>query len=462
MNEWEIKSLNDISESVDYGLTASAEKTITDCKFLRITDIVSGNPNWKEVPYVTLEKKQFKKYKLHNGDIVIARTGATTGYNSYISNPPNAVFASYLVRYKIKPQYNSQYISYYLKSYKWSDFINGVLGDKSAQPNASASTMAKFKLHIPPIKIQNSIAKILSDLDQKIENNRKINETLEAMAQAVFKSWFVDFEPTRAKIAALEAGGSEQDAELAAMTAISGKDKATLERMCSTSPEAYAELKSTANLFPSSMVDSELGEIPNGWEVKGLDNIANYLNGLALQKFRPEDENNFLPVLKISQLKKGAVDGAEKASPDIKPEYIVDNGDIVFSWSGSLVVDVWCGGKAALNQHLFKVTSDEYPKWLYYLYTNYHLQEFQRIAAAKAVTMGHIKREHLAQALCTVPCDDLIEKCNSLLGYNLIQQINLRIEALSLTQTRDALLPKLLSGEIDVGDVENIIKESIS
>jgi type I restriction enzyme S subunit len=110
-------------------------------------------------------------------------------------------------------------------------------------------------------------------------------------------------------------------------------------------------------------------EIPEGWSIKPLDGIATYQNGLALQKFRPENENDFLPVVKIAQLKKGFSDGEEKASPNIKPECIIDNGDVVFSWSGSLMVDIWCGGKAALNQHLFKVSSTKYPKWLYYKYT---------------------------------------------------------------------------------------------
>lgn len=225
-------------------------------------------------------------------------------------------------------------------------------------------------------------------LDDKIILNQNINHTLEQMAQALFKSWFVDFEPVKAKMAVLEAGGSQEDATLAAMAAISGKDAYALAVFEREHPEQYAELKTTAELFPSAMQDSELGEIPEGWSIKPLDGIATYQNGLALQKFRPENENDFLPVVKIAQLKKGFSDGEEKASPNIKPECIIDNGDVVFSWSGSLMVDIWCGGKAALNQHLFKVSSTKYPKWLYYKYTAHHLIEFQRIAEAKAVTMG--------------------------------------------------------------------------
>jgi len=257
-------------------------------------------------------------------------------------------------------------------------------------------------------------------------------------------------------MAVLENGGTPEAALLAAMCAISAKDDAALERMQRETPEAYARLEQTAALFPSAMEQSELGEVPEGWDVKPLDKIAYYQNGLALQKYRPEDENDFLPVVKIAHLKKGFADGEEKASPNIKAECIIDNGDVVFSWSGSLMVDIWCGGKAALNQHLFKVTFKNYPKWLYYFYTKHHLDEFQRIAAAKAVTMGHIKREHLKQALCAVPSDEVIDVCNSTLGHNIEKQIELRLESQALVEIRDTLLPKLLSGEICVLEGENL------
>ncbi|WP_163361272.1 restriction endonuclease subunit S [Enterobacter hormaechei] len=296
-------------------------------------------------------------------------------------------------------------------------------------------------------------------LDDKIILNQNINHTLEQMAQALFKSWFVDFEPVKAKMALLEAGGSQEDATLAAMAAISGKDAYALAVFEREHPEQYAELKTTAELFPSAMQDSELGEIPEGWSIKPLDGIATYQNGLALQKFRPENENDFLPVVKIAQLKKGFSDGEEKASPNIKPECIIDNGDVVFSWSGSLMVDIWCGGKAALNQHLFKVSSTKYPKWLYYKYTAHHLIEFQRIAEAKAVTMGHIKREHLSQAKCLMPSSETVHAFTPFFEPVLNKVISNRLETRKLENIRDTLLPKLLSGEITLPEAEQAVSE---
>ena len=182
--------------------------------------------------------------------------------------------------------------------------------------------------------------------------------------------------------------------------------------------------------------------------------IANYLNGLAMQKFRPADGENGLPVLKIKELRQGSCDASsELCSPNIKPEYIVHDGDVIFSWSGSLLVDLWCGGTCGLNQHLFKVTSEKYPKWFYYAWTAHHLARFVAIAADKATTMGHIKREELAKAEVVIPDASSMERIGSMLQpmYDLI--IRNRIENRKLAALRDTILPQLMSGEIDVSDI---------
>ena len=193
------------------------------------------------------------------------------------------------------------------------------------------------------------------------------------------------------------------------------------------------------------------GELPKGWSRGSLLDIANYLNGLAMQKFRPADGENGLPVLKIKELRQGSCDiSSELCSPSIKPEYIVHDGDVIFSWSGSLLVDLWCGGACGLNQHLFKVTSEKYPKWFYYAWTAHHLARFVAIAADKATTMGHIKREELAKAEVVIPEAASMERIGALLQpmYDLI--ISNRIENRKLAALRDTVLPQLMSGELDV------------
>jgi type I restriction enzyme S subunit len=198
-----------------------------------------------------------------------------------------------------------------------------------------------------------------------------------------------------------------------------------------------------------------LETLPDGWKQASLIDIADYLNGLAMQKYRPTADETGIPVLKIKELRQGCCDdNSELCSPSIKSEYIIHDGDVIFSWSGSLLVDFWCGGICGLNQHLFKVTSKNYDKWFYYAWTKHHLDRFIAVAADKATTMGHIKRDELAKAEVLIPNEANYNRIGTLLQpiYDLI--IANRIENKRLAETRDILLPRLMSGELDVSDIE--------
>lgn len=194
--------------------------------------------------------------------------------------------------------------------------------------------------------------------------------------------------------------------------------------------------------------------LPNGWRQETLIDIADYLNGLAMQKYRPLDNEVGIPVLKIKELRQDSCDeSSELCSPSIKNDYIIHDGDVIFSWSGSLFVDFWCGGTCGLNQHLFKVTSKKYDKWFYYTWTKHHLDRFIAIAADKATTMGHIKRDELSKARVLIPTEDDYQRIKALLQpiYDLI--IANRIENKRLVETRNTLLPKLISGKLDLSEV---------
>ena len=290
------------------------------------------------------------------------------------------------------------------------------------------SELRKVLLRLPTIEAQVSAAATLKAIDDRIALLRETNTTLEAIAQALFKSWFVDFDPVNAK-----AQGNAPE----------GMDKAT------------------AALFPDSFEESELGLVPKGWRVKALDEVADYLNGLALQKFPPDDDEG-LPVIKIAQLRKGDTVGADRASRKMKQEYIIQNGDVLFSWSGSLEVEVWCGGEGALNQHLFKVTSNTYPKWFYYLWTKYHLESFRQTAASKATTMGHIQRVHLSQAKVIAPSDEFVSSADKYFAPILDRWIANALQVQTLATLRDTLLPRLISGQLRLSDTADIITETLS
>ena len=367
-----------------------------------------------------------------NGDTLIARITPCleNGKTAFVFGLRDGEVAHGSTEYIVlsgKPEESDSLFAYYFaRSPEFRRYAIGQMEGTSGRQRVPSSAIERFPIALPSLPEQRAIAHILGTLDDKIELNRKQNETLEAMARALFKAWFVDFEPVRAKLE----GRWQRGQSL---------------------PGLPAHLY---DLFPDCLVESELGEIPKGWEMRSLDSIANYLNGLALQKFPPESEDDFLPVIKIAQLRAGNTNSADRASTRIKPEYVVVNGDVLFSWSGSLEVEVWNGGRGALNQHLFKVTSDTVPKWFYFFATRHHLQNFRAIAAGKATTMGHIQRRHLTDATIAVASPATMKRLDVAIAPLFDQLISNAQQSHSLAQLRDTLLPKLISGELRVPDVD--------
>lgn len=192
MGEWKKVQLREVSSDISYGYTASADDENVGPKFLRITDITSGRINWETVPFCKISERDLPKYQLGVGDIIVARTGATTGYNAIIKNHINAVYASYLIRFQIdKKLADPFFISYVLQSNIFQDYVDAIAGG-SAQPGANAQQFADFEFLLPSIPEQKLIASILSSLDDKIDLLHRQNKTLEALAETIFRQWFVE------------------------------------------------------------------------------------------------------------------------------------------------------------------------------------------------------------------------------------------------------------------------------
>jgi len=305
--------------------------------------------------------------------------------------------------------------AYYLtRSPKVRSFAVAQMTGSSGRQRVPINSLSKLEVLLPPLAEQKKIARILGTLDDKIELNRRMNKTLEAMARAIFKSWFVDFDPVHAKA--------------------EGRDTGLPARI--------------DNLFPDEFEESELGNIPKGWEVKPLDAIADFLNGLALQKFPPKVGEADLPVIKITELRNGVTAKSERASANIPEQYIIEDGDVLFSWSGSLLQRIWTSGPGALNQHLFKVSSPQYPKWFHYFWVDKHLAGFQAIAAGKATTMGHIQRHHLSEVQAIVPDAHLLKAADAHMAPLFTKIVTTAQADCALVTLRDTLLPNLLSGRV--------------
>lgn len=189
-----------------------------------------------------------------------------------------------------------------------------------------------------------------------------------------------------------------------------------------------------------------------------LDKIASFKNGIAMQKFSPTDKIHVLPVIKIRELNQGYIDSnSDSVTSVIDDDVKVHNGDLVFSWSGTLSAKIWTDGDAALNQHLFKVTSNRWPKWFYYLWVLHHLNTFRGIAADKKTTMGHIKRKDLTNAKVLIPNAKEFKNLDTILNPIIEQMVNGGIESKNLIDIRNILLPKLLSGSMDLSSIEETI-----
>ncbi len=186
------------------------------------------------------------------------------------------------------------------------------------------------------------------------------------------------------------------------------------------------------------------------WEERPLSSIATFLNGVACKKYPPENGMDKFPVLKIKELRSGISESSDWASSDIDAKYIVNLGDVIFSWSASLMVKMWNGDKCVLNQHLFKVTSNVFPKWFYFMWSKYHLAEFIAISQAHATTMGHIKRGDLDEAMVLVPGQDELDEMSVQITPVIDKQVTNARQISLLENLRDSLLPKLMSGEVRV------------
>lgn len=353
------------------------------------------------------------KANAKRGDIVVTHRG-TLGQVSYI--PENSIYDRYVIsqsqfRVRFKDSINPIYIAYLFSTQygqkKLLSFKNHVGVPALAQATSNFRKL-EIKLHSP--LEQQYIADFLKVLDDKIELNNKINAELEAMAKTLYDYWFVQFDFPDAK----------------------GKPY----RMSGGKMVYNKKLKR---------------EIPEGWEVTSLYDIATFTNGLACQKFRPTGGNS-LRVIKIREMKDGFSDNSELVTSDIPSSVIVNNGDLLFSWSASLDVIIWQGGIGGLNQHIFKVTSSKYDlPFIYYELSNY-LIHFKRMAEARKTTMGHITIDHLKQSRIAIPPSHLIEIINNKLS-SMIEAIGKKKqESQQLASLRDWLLPMLMNGQVGFKD----------
>ena len=415
--------LSDVCSAINYGLTASATDDPAGLRFLRITDIVSGDLDWERVPFVTADGSTEEKYKLHDADIVIARTGASTGASAYIKDPPPSVFASYLVRLKTKPEFDARFVAYYLKSEEFWSYIRGVLGDKSAQPNASASTMASAPFRSPKqLSEQRAIAHVLGTLDDKIELNRRMNRTLEEMARAIFRDWFVDFGPTRAKM-------ERQEPYLP--------------------PELW-------DLFPDELVDSEMGEIPEGWETTDLGTVATF----PVRTVRPQELSSETAYIGLEHMPRKSValydwDSPEKVTSN---KLSFQKGEFLFGKLRPYFHKVGLAPTDGICSTDIVVVAPKTKSWSSFVLLSISTDEFVAYTdqTSNGTKMPRTSWKTMGQYRICLPMEPVAEAFQATTQLMLERIVSNIHEAYVLEAQRETLLPQLIRGDVKVAENDGL------
>lgn len=413
-------------------------------------DLPQGERIYGDVPVVasTGIAGFHNEYKVGAPGVVIGRSG-TIGGGQYITQnfwPLNTTL--WVKDFK---GHDERYVYYLLKSIDFQRFNVGT-GVPTLNRNHLSSVLVKNLEY----KNEKVIAKILGDLDEKIHLNNQINQTLESIAQAIFKSWFIDFDPVRAKITAKQTG---QDPEFAAMCAISGKSEAELEQMAK---EDFAELQETASLFPDELVESELGEVPKGWEVSTVgEQIQTVGGGTPSTKnadfwddgihywTTPKDLSNLTDKILLNTERKITDAGLKKISSGLLPK------DTVLMSSRAPVGYLALSKiEVAINQGYIAILPNmKYSAEYLIQWCEANMAEIK--GRASGTTFQEISKKNFREINFICPDEKIVASYTKTVR-TLYDEIALKAkESQSLVDIRDTLLPKLLSGEVDVSSLQD-------
>lgn len=417
--------------SGDWGNESHTEDTPCEVFCVRGADIEPiKNQDYNHIPKRYISKRSYENKLLQVGDIIVEKSGGSptqsTGRVCLIT--PNLIeklqsvdCSNFCAAFRVKKEWDAEYIYLYIQHfYNMGAFFN-FEGKTSGIKNLQLE-QAYQAIEIKPISIaeQKKLAKTIRTIDGKTAINRSINQNLEAMAKQFYDYWFVQFDFPNEEGKPYKSSGGK-------------------------------------------MVWNEKlkRNIPVGWHCGNLFEIAVFTNGLACQKFRPKDDEESLPVIKIREMHDGISDDTEEVTSNIPESVKVYNGDVLFSWSASLEVMLWAYGLGGLNQHIFKVTSaNDFPKSFYYFQLLDYIDVFKKVAEARKTTMGHITQDHLQQSTIAIPDNkDIAVRFEELISPIFEQVVKLHEEISYLIKQRDELLPLLMNGQVSVNSDLSVYKK---
>ena len=405
---WKTSQVRDLASYITVGFVGSMSSVFvnTGVPLLRGQNILPYSLDMTNLKYISKEThRKWKKSALQPGDVAIVRVGYP-GTACVIPGGLGDLNAASLVIVRPNPELlDSDYLCYVLNSPWGKAQIKGRLVG-SAQQVFNTHTAAELEIPAPPLPTQRKIAAILSAYDDLIENNLRRIKILEEMAQNLYREWFVKFR------------------------------------------------------FPghqhARFTDSALGPIPEGWEVKNLLSVADVTYGFAFQSKRFNSDGNGLPVVRIRDVLAGTSDTFSPEEAGKK--YLVENGDILVGMDGDFHMGFWVGGQAYLVQRVARFRSKgEIGRYHLFLSLQEPIQYFD--ATITGTTVAHLGDKHIKTIEIKWPQTQLINQINNILEPMLAQILNLRIKNTTLRRTRDLLLPRLISGEVDVSELDIVVPE---
>jgi len=457
-SDWKTVDLEEISKEITVGFVGSMTSEYQEhgIPFFRSKNIKAFELDWNDIKFISPEfHAKIKKSSLKYKDVAIIRTGKP-GTACVIPENVKEANCSDLVIVRVdEEKVNPYYLSYYINSIAVGQVNSHLVG--AVQQHFNVSSAKKIKIHLPSIEEQNNIAEVLNNLTNKITNNNQINQTLEEMAQALFKSWFVDFEPVIAKRTAIEKG---EDPQLAAMEVISGK---AAQATSNFGGKEYDELRATADLFPNNLVESELGLIPEGWKFGTLNDITSLIidhRGKTPKKLGGDWSSSGKPAISAKNIKNGKLIKHEMirfVSQELYEKWMVNElqkGDIILTSEGPLgeLFFITDDTKYCLSQRLYAIRANEHlltPDYLYY-YCRSHAFQQELEGRSTGTTVTGIRQSELRKTRILIPTYD-VTKMFSTKVILLLQKIGIGNKSnLELSEIRNTLLPKLLSGDIEL------------
>ncbi|MDD4971052.1 MAG: restriction endonuclease subunit S [Paludibacter sp.] len=440
-----------LSEIIEFNPTRSIKKG-TNAPFIEMAAL---NQDSRDISYVFQKEFNGSGTKFKNGDTLLARitpcleNGKTAKVNCLKEGEHAHGSTEFIVLKAKEPEYDEDFIYYLCRWTKFRDYAIGRMEGSSGRQRVDWKAIAEFECDLPAKEERKKIGFFLKLIDDKIANNNRINQTVESIAQTLFKSWFIDFDPVKARV---EDKKDKKDTLLAALEMISGKRHEEMQNFPSSK---YNELRTIADLFPEEFEDSELGWIPKGWSLTSLYETAEYVNGGAFRNgdFSPDKEG--LPIIKIAELKSGISPQTQYTTNEVLEKYHINNGDMLYSWSGSpetsLDVFKWFGGEGWLNQHIFKINTKTKEQKVFVYFLLQHLKpQLIEIAKNKQTTgLGHVTIADMKRINIVMPSEKDINLLMGILIPLFDKSSNCMQQNMVLGEQRDTLLPQLLSGKIN-------------